>query len=93
MIPATGYDQLPVINSPKAQDAVGKIPDLSTAAFHYYDFQAIVMIQVYVHRRKHFTAKLMLRLHKFLSEIRPVVVVDDGQSSDDGPILVDLHVH
>ena len=78
MFPGTGYHQLPVIDPAQAEDAVGKISDLSTASLHYHNFQTIVMVQMHVHRRKHFAAKLMLRLNQFLSEIGLMVVVDDG---------------
>ena len=62
MVTCARDHQLAVFDSAQAQDPIRKVTNLSTAALDDNHFEAVVMVEVHMQRRKYLTAQLMLRL-------------------------------
>ena len=77
-----GEHKFAQLNSAQSQHAVGNFLEAFAAAFHDDDFEAIVVVEVDMCCGQNHSPRRMLHFGELLSEIGHVMVVDQGQGSN-----------
>lgn len=89
--------QLAVLDSLYSEDALSEQPNLIAASTQDNDLQAIMGVEMNVHRGDDVLVMGMLDMVELVLEIRGMVIKDDGQRPDDLlegvlPLLIDESV-
>ena len=74
--------RLPELDSFDADQRIGDSPHILRFPFHHENLQAVVMIQVNVHRRKNVVMRFMLHVGELVAQHPDVMIVNQGDGSD-----------